>query len=689
MIEDLARHLGIESRYIDFYGNEHVVPRDSLAALINAMGYAVSGDDDAHTVLARLRSDEGKLQPVYVIGASSPASLHVRGKSNAAWLLEGETGPVRSGVAGDGVDLGDALAPGYYRLTIDGDQSSVIAVPQRAYLPPILRERKAWGIAAQLYSIRSLANWGIGDFGDLARLMEIAAAAGAATVAVNPLHQLHLTNPTSASPYSPNSRLFLNALYIDVTSAASMLGLKARVPKRIRALRETELLDYAAVADVKLGALRSLHASFRRRRGGKVRDFAEFVEAGGSSLRSLAIYEAIMEARKKLEEHTYGWLQWPEELRDPAAPAVDAFAREHHRDVEFYQFLQWLADAQLSQAAADAKALPIGLYRDLAVGVDANSADVWADRDAYCLNVCVGAPPDPMNPRGQNWALPPLDPHTLRSRAYAPYIALLRANMRHAGVLRIDHVMGLMRLFCIPSGADASAGTYLNYRFDEMLGILALESLRNGCMIVGEDLGTVPAGFRERLSAMGIYGCRLLYFEREADGRFRDPAHYEPSAVASPGTHDVATLPGYWTGVDVEARRGLGFFGSDQAYQEALSERAGARKLLVESLVRDGDLGMDDATRLENAPGDGSEDVLLPLVTAAYRFLGRSAARLLLVQLEDALLQRDQVNTPGTVNEMPNWRRRLSLPLEAFGNDARVASLFRAVNEARSQGGTA
>ena len=682
MIEELARHLGVESRYTDFYGNEHIVPRESLAALSAAMGYAVTGDDDAARVLSRLRSQDANLQPVYVVSASSPPVLDVR-KSRVSWFLEGEDGSVRSGAASDGIALGDKLATGYYRLRVDGEESTVIAVPDSAYLPPALSRRKAWGIAAQLYSLRSRENWGIGDFGDLARLVEIGAGFGAAIVAVNPLHELHLTNPASASPYSPNSRLFLNALYIDVPQAASMLGLRARVPRTVRTLRETEVVDYVSVAGVKLAALRALHASFRRRRGSSSQEFAAFVHAGGPPLRSIAIYEAIMESRKQIDSQTYGWLQWPEELRDPASPAVDAFAREHERDVEFYQFLQWLADAQLSLAAAGR--LEIGLYRDLAVGVDANSADVWTDREAYCLNICVGAPPDPLNPRGQNWALPPLDPHTLRSRAYAPYIALLRANMRHAGVLRIDHVMGLMRLFCIPSGADASAGTYLNYRFDEMLGILALESMRNRCMIVGEDLGTVPAGFRERLSAMGIYGCRLLYFEREWDGRFREPERYEPSAVASPGTHDVATLPGFWGGVDVEARKRLGFFADEGAFQGALAERAGARKLLGEALLKDGDLGMDVATRLERAAGDASEDLLFALVRAAYRFLARSAARLLLVQLEDALLQRHQVNTPGTVSEMPNWRRRLSLPLEAFRGDARISALFAAVNDARSQ----
>ncbi|MGH7684643.1 MAG: 4-alpha-glucanotransferase, partial [Vulcanimicrobiaceae bacterium] len=438
------------------------------------------------------------------------------------------------------------LEPAYYDLTVDGERTTLIAVPGAAYLPPILENQKAWGVAAQLYSLRSNTNWGIGDFGDLRRLIHDARTFGAATVAVNPLHQLHLTNPTSASPYSPNSRLFLDTLYLDVPDVAASLGLQTELnscidPELLRRFRRAELVDYAGVAQLKLRALRTLHAAFRKRHDARPHaEFAAFVAHGGPPLRLLAIYEALMKARKRKDPGTYGWLQWPDELREPTGQAVDEFARRHAEDVEFYEFLQWLADAQLENAVRLAHPMAIGLYRDLAVGVDANSADVWADRAAYCLNVCVGAPPDPLNPRGQNWALPPLDPQVLRARAYAPYIALLRANMRHAGALRIDHVMGLMRLFCIPMGATAAEGTYINYRFEEMLGILALESHRNRCMIVGEDLGTVPDGFRSRLAAARIFGCRLLYFEREYSGDFRPPEAYDRDVVASTGTNDVA-----------------------------------------------------------------------------------------------------------------------------------------------------
>ncbi|MBV8423913.1 MAG: 4-alpha-glucanotransferase, partial [Candidatus Eremiobacteraeota bacterium] len=406
--------------------------------------------------------------------------------------------------------------------------------------------------------------------------------------------------------------------------------------------------------------------------------------AGGTSLRNLAAYEALMVHTRARDAHAYGWQQWPADLQDPTGFAVDAFARAQAHEVEFYAFAQWLADTQLTGVANRAAGMPIGLYRDLAVGVEPNSAEVWSDRESYCLGVCVGAPPDPMNLLGQNWGFAPFDPQTLRARAYAPYIALLRANMRHAGALRIDHVMGLMRLFCIPAGAPSSDGTYVGYHFDEMLGILALESRRHRCMIVGEDLGTVPEGFRARLEAAGILGCRLLYFEREADGKFRPPERYDEQAVASTGTHDLAPLAGFWAGSDLLERSRLHFFPDAERAAAAFDERAHARKLLLSVLLAHKFLGMDDATSLEHALDSASNQLVFSLVLAAYQLLGRSKARLLLVQLEDAFLLREQVNTPGTFDEVPNWRRRLPLTVDAFREDDRLRQLLQVVDASRA-----
>lgn len=690
MIEELARLVGIENCYVDFYGNVHVLSDASLKSLLQGMGYEVASNADAMRCLERLRDEHEILEAVYVVCAGEPAALKCRLDAAIRWSLESESGAVRTGTANDDVIGLDPLEPGYYRMSAGKSTATVISVPTVAYIPPELEARKLWGLSAQLYSLRSDANWGIGDFTDLGKLLQLAASGGAATVAVNPLHELSVTNPTSCSPYGPTSRLFLNVLYLDVCAAAGRLGLRevlegAVDPAAIQRLRDSSLVDYAGVAGTKLSSLRRVHAAFRKKRNtADHAAFANFVEDGGDALANVARYEALMEYFKQGNAQTYGWRDWPAAYHDPASQAVAAFTREHASDVEFYQFLQWLADEQLATAAAHGGSMPIGLYRDLAVGVDASGADVWADRDAYCLGISVGAPPDPLNPVGQNWSMPPFDPVALRARAYAPYIALLRANMRHAGALRIDHAMGIMRLFCIPAGAQASQGAYISYRLDEMLGILALESRRNTCMIVGEDLGTVPPGFRERLSAAGVFGYRLLYFERDDEGRFRAPDRYDERVVASTGTHDVAPLAGFWTGVDLEERRKLGFFPDEAAAAEAVAERAGARKFLLQTLVEHGFMGIDEAKNLESGQASTSCSLLSALVVAAYRFLGRSAARLLLVQLEDALLQREQVNTPGTFDEVPNWRRRLAVSLDTLANDAHVRMLMLAVARART-----
>jgi 4-alpha-glucanotransferase len=311
--------------------------------------------------------------------------------------------------------------------------------------------------------------------------------------------------------------------------------------------------------------------------------------------------------------------------------------------------LQWLADRQLARAAQAASLLPIGLYRDLAVGVDLSSADVWSDPQAYVLGFGVGAPPDPLNAAGQNWGLPPFDPRVLAQRGYEPFIALLRANMRHAGALRIDHVMGLRRLFCLPR--SGSGGAYLSYDFEAMLGIVALESHRSRCLIVGEDLGTVPEGFRERTGQARIFSCRVLFFERLADGGFRTPDAYPADAVASTGTHDLPTLAGYWNKADFAER-----------------ER------LLDALTAYAEL-------------DTRDPQLTALLVASYRYLARARSRLVLLQLEDAVGSPDQVNVPGTVDEEPNWRRKLPVPVEELRTHPIFAAIVTMMQDERSMRG--
>jgi len=344
------------------------------------------------------------------------------------------------------------------------------------------------------------------------------------------------------------------------------------------------------------------------------------------------------------------------------------FAQTHESRVAFYVFLQWLADRQLARAAGEAAKMAIGLYRDLAVGVDLASVDVWSDPDAYALGLSVGAPPDPLNAAGQNWGLPPLHPRALVARAYEPFVALLRANMRHAGALRIDHVMGLKRLFCIPREAPSGGGAYVNYDFEAMLGVVALESHLHKCMVIGEDLGTVPVGFRERLATERIYSCRVLLFERDGE-RFRAPAEYPADSIASTGTHDLPTMAGYWTGADIETRERLGWIDAEGAREEHI-ERERSRVALIEALREAGCI-------------DDEEPDMHAVLCAVHRFLARAGSRVVLVQLEDMLAQREQVNVPGTTSEEPNWMRKLGLPIDAFETNDMFAAILRIMREER------
>jgi (1->4)-alpha-D-glucan 1-alpha-D-glucosylmutase len=617
-ISALARIAGVEERYTDFYGKVQEVPRESVIAILQAIGYPIANDTEATALLKRLR---GRRVP---------------------WRFD-------------------------------------LPAIRRAYLPRQLRERRLWGVTAQLYSLQSRENWGIGDFADLASLARISASRGASCAGVNPLHALELTNPSSASPYSPSSRLHLNALYVNVPLAREMLRIDAPLPVNaalLDSLRSSGTVDYEGVARLKLSALRTLHAAFRSRRGRSplASEFARFRKASGSALRRFAVYEALMDEFKRSDPHVYGWMQWPMGYRNPNAAHVVEFAESHEQDVEFYEFLQWLADRQLARAADACSALPIGLYRDLAIGADANGADVWADARAFCLDLCVGAPPDPLNTEGQNWQFPPLNPRVLRDRGFAPFAALLRANMRHAGALRIDHAMGLERLFCIPRGMDPSAGTYVNFPREAMFRILIAQSRRMHCAIVGEDLGTVRPGFRNLLQRRHILGTRVLYFERDREGSFRSRDSYDQDAVASVGTHDLPPLAGYWNGTDIAIRTRIGHLTPDAAQREE-SARSLDRRRLVRFLVQYGQLTNEEAQRLLSAQARADDELLEDLLRSAYRALAQAPSRLALVQLEDVALVREPVNVPGSFDEVPNWHHKLPLSLESLSDDPRFAGI--------------
>ena len=569
----------------------------------------------------------------------------------------------------------------------------LIVHPTHCHQPACVTEgRRAWGLSVQLYGVRSQRNWGMGDFGDLGQLLDWAAQAGAALIGLNPLHALYPHNPLHISPYSPSSRQFVNTLYLDVEAVpefADCAEARAVVAAEsfqadLQKLRDAELVDYAGVAEAKGRILPRLYHHFRAAHlaqgTARAKAFRAFQQQAGEDLRRFALYQALQAHLHAHDGALWGWPVWPAAWRDPQSAMVQAFAAEHSERIEYFEYLQWLAEDQLAQLRTKAEqlGLGIGLYQDLAVGVDKGGAETWAHRELFALEARTGCPPDDFNPRGQDWGLPPWLPHRLRDAGYAPFIAALRANMRHAGALRLDHVMGLMRLYWVPPGLQGDQGAYLSYPFADLLGILALESQRNQCLIVGEDLGTVPDQVRHKLYDYGVLSYRLFYFEREPDGAFRAPGNFPAQSLVAASTHDLATLKGFWQGEDIKLREQLQLYPSDHLRQAQIAGRESDRWRLLQALERDGLLPEG-----VNANPNEVPQLTPEIIQAIHRRLARSPAQLFIVQAEDMLGELEQANLPGTVDEHPNWRRKLSVALEAWPGDARISGITQALRSER------
>ncbi len=718
----LAEHFGIATEYADIWGHVHPTSDDTRRALLHAMG--VDAADDARAEAAWQRTQEARwaevLPPVLVFRPGVPREARVQLDAtlagvDLAWRLHEENGAQHGGSftpstgqarerrdhAGGrrlawSMPLDVALPDGYHRLRLERDgallgECTLIVAPGACYEPAsIAAGGRVFGPAVQLYSLRSRRNWGIGDFGDLATVVEQWAAQGSNVVGLNPLHALFPHDPARASPYSPSSRLFLDTLYLDVEAIpefaecepARALVRSRAFQARLERLRATDEVDYANVAAAKNEVLALLSRHFRERHlarnTSRAAAFRAFVLQGGDALERLAVFEALQAQFHALDPNVWGWPAWPQEYRDPDGAAVREFAVRQRAAIDDALYLQWQADAQLATVFERVRELDmdIGLYRDLAVSIDRGGAEAWSNRGAYALAASVGAPPDAFSPQGQNWGLPPLAPHALRAQAYAPFIATLRANMRHAGALRIDHVMGLARLYWIPEGGKAADGAYVRYPLADLMAVLALESQRQRCLVIGEDLGTVPDEVRHALGDANVLSYRLLWFEREHDGAFLPPHRYPAQAVVAASTHDLPTIAGWWEGRDIEAREARHLFAQPDAARREREQRAHDRRRLLEALAQ-----------ADLAPPGGQHGAEPPmsqdLARRMQQFLARTPARIMVVQLEDVIGALDQRNLPGTTDAYPNWRLKLALPLERWMDDERFDSLTRMLRRAR------
>lgn len=720
-LDKLAATQALAQGYYDHRGEFRTFSAEAKAAILQAMGIDTHDQSvvEAAIVRERVTGWRQPLPPVWVQLQGQPMRCELRIPASAAtgsigWQVICENGAVfgaeqqlaplevfeRGSVDGEDylklcLPLSEALPLGYHRLTVSlhagvTATAVLIVAPPHCYEPPEAAQgHRYWGLAIQLYTLRSADNWGVGDFGDLLDLIRNAAPHRCALLGLNPLHALRPADPRHISPYSPSSRQFLNILYIavprvpefDECEPAQRYVHSEGVQARLRTLRAADHVDYVGVAELKLSVLKLLHGHFRKRHlaadDARAAAFREFVAQRGEALTLHALYDALDRRFSRREQSNWGWPSWPEAYRDPRAAAPQAFLRECAEEVEFFQYAQWLAEQQLVEAQIFAReqGMPLGLYGDVAVGVNPNGAESWSNQALYLHAVSIGAPPDPLALKGQDWGIPPQNPPELVRQAYAPFIAMLRANMRAAGALRLDHVMALCRLWWVPSGFQATDGVYMRYPLDDLLAIVALESLRHHCVVIGEDLGTVPDEMRAAMERYGLYHYKVLLFEKDKHGCFNPPPQYVRRALAAVTTHDLPPLKSWWQAQDIELRVRLHLYPDLRTLAAVRDERDRDRRALMHALA--------DTGLWYRQPHEPLPEYSHALMRAVHLYLGLSNSALLVVQLEELLAMSDPVNVPGTNEEYPNWRRKLSDTAQTMFGRAETQEVLRALERAR------
>ncbi|CAH0526657.1 4-alpha-glucanotransferase [Vibrio hippocampi] len=714
-VADMAR---LADSYVSAWGDEAEVSETTLRRLLTSLGYDTSNDENL-LASAEKKHKKPVLEPVLVLRDGDAFEVELNLGTSArendfSWRLETEQGEVFEGylqyqtIRDERADGGPLvfglpkdLAWGYHTLFINRKrrkvpyQMTLIRTPRACFKQGALQQqRKLWGPSVQLYTLRTQHNWGMGDFGDLKQLVSDIAARGGDFIGLNPIHSLFPANPEGASPYSPSSRRWLNVLYIDVSSVpefalsaqAQQLVGSTEFQQRLKAARETEWVNYSEVSTLKMSVLPLLFDEFKTRHldkeSSRARAFLDFVEQGGDSLVHQAAFDALHADLRAEDEHTWGWPVFPENYRCYRSAATQKYIRENQDKVHLYMYLQWLANDQIKEAQnlAEEKGMAVGLYRDLAVGVADSGSEAWADDGNLVLDASIGAPPDVLGPLGQNWGLPPLNPQVLRTTSYDAYIQLLRANMKHCGALRIDHVLGLLRLWWIPKGEKATEGAYLYYPVEDMLAILALESHRHQCSVIGEDLGTVPDEIVDILRDAGVHSYKVFFFETsEEDGGFISPTHYAGQSMSALCTHDMPTLRGFWHCDDLKLGREIGLYPDEKQLAALFDDRLVCKQGILDSVRWHGYLPDGVGHDAQYVPMDGYLNEALQLHVAA----GNSA--LLSVQLEDWLEMENPVNIPGTVDEYPNWRRKLSINLDEIFRRENVNRMAKHLTEVRAK----
>ncbi|MDA8388471.1 MAG: 4-alpha-glucanotransferase [Nitrospiraceae bacterium] len=705
VVHELARLMGIEPHYFDIWGNRHEVSIETKKALLEAMGLPVKSDE-----AMRLELEKRLLPPVlepsvvalagagidmtvFLPGCTAETSFRlvlVNEKKKAERfcirLAPREAVETPRGKCGRYVLPLKPLREGYYNLSVVAScpgskteaHSFLIITPGPCFLPD--GYDRAWGMTLGLHEIRSRRNWGIGDFRDLGDLVDWIAGLGGDFVGILPLHSIAL--PGRVSPYSPVSRLYRNFLFLDLegapefAEAAGSIGREA-LEAEMFSHRRGKYVNYRGIHALKLRVLKEMFRIFHERhylkRTARGRALEAFKKKEGGDILGYATFMALSDM------YGLNWRDWPADFRDSGGAAALSFREKEPRKVLFHIYVQWLIEDQigsLSRRAAE-RGMRAGLYFDLAVGVMSGGSDEWNFRDSLAVGVAAGAPPDEFSRGGQNWGFPPFLPSRMRENGFALFIKTIRKNLEHAGMLRIDHAMGLFRLFWIPEGMKPEQGAYVKYPTAELMGILEIESRRRKAVIIAEDLGTVESGVRETLMGGNMLSYRLFYYERlYPSAELVPPGLFPPRAFCAVSTHDLPTLCGYWAEKDIAIKRRLSLYPSEEAHRDDLSARRRDKAIIVNALKKEG-LIPDNY----EIPDRMNEELMF----AIYRHLGRTPCLFVAASLEDWLQSEEQPNMPGTTDAYPNWRIKAPVHLESFAGDDNgfLAAAFRAEGRGR------
>ena len=731
-LDRAAELWGIEPQYWDVWGNRHITPAEVRKEILESLGVGTGSKEALDEAVEESYWREwSRLAPLTLVVSqdTQPREFSLRvplklarrslrvqfhweggGSERYEFSIEELRDSGRAELRGlhylqKQAPLPPELPLGYHEVEVSVQAGArnlrrgrmrLIVCPDRTYLPPALSGGgRLAGVAISLYGVRSSRNWGAGDFTDLEGIIDWAREIGASFIALNPLHAIHNHQPYNTSPYLPNSIFYKNLLYLDVervedfgnSRRALEIFSRPETQAELEALRSCQYVDYERVHEMKLRFLKLSFLAFLEEFGRdspRAGRFRGFVRSEGELLDRFATYCALDEWIHRRRPDLWIWPDWPEKFRDPASKAARLFAKKHRRSVLFYKYVQWQVDLQLAGAQQHArqKGLSIGLNHDLALATDRCGSDLWACRAFYVSGCRVGSPPDSFSPNGQDWAFPPPNCQRHRETGYRLFTESIRKNSRHGGALRIDHVMRFFRLFWIPDGMEPAQGAYVRDFHEDLLRILALESVRAKVVVVGEDLGTVPSSVREALQRFGILSHRVFYFEKDWKGDSRPPEEYPEQALVSATTHDLPTLAGFWTCRDIEARNRAGLLAGEAGCQAQLVERAGEKQKILDALFRAGLLPDGFPRSAAAVPQMTGE-----LHRAIIGLLASTPSRLLLLNQEDLTGETEQQNLPGSTWQYPNWRRKMKLSLDELRSDKAARDLTAMLRQCLEKSG--